>query len=118
MKPFPTKYNNTNRHLFSFFPSSQKTNKQDFDGWCWPGQSSYLDFTDAGVREWWASRFALDQYEGSTLDLYTWNDMNEPSVFNGPEVTSAVYGSRQAGRFTRQKTSGVKYEICCPGVGG
>lgn len=21
------------------------------------------------------------------MDLYTWNDMNEPSVFNGPEVT-------------------------------
>lgn len=20
-------------------------------------------------------------------NLYTWNDMNEPSVFNGPEVT-------------------------------
>ncbi|CAN0083952.1 unnamed protein product, partial [Scytosiphon promiscuus] len=60
---------------------------QDFDGWCWPGQSSYLDFTDDKVREWWASRFALDQYQGSTLDLYTWNDMNEPSVFNGPEVS-------------------------------
>lgn len=24
---------------------------------------------------------------GTTLDVYTWNDMNEPSVFNGPEVT-------------------------------
>lgn len=24
---------------------------------------------------------------GSTLDLFTWNDMNEPSVFNGPEVS-------------------------------
>lgn len=24
---------------------------------------------------------------GSTPSLYTWNDMNEPSVFNGPEVT-------------------------------
>ena len=29
----------------------------------------------------------LDQYVGSTLDLFTWNDMNEPSVFNGPEIT-------------------------------
>ena len=29
----------------------------------------------------------LDNYKGSTLDLFTWNDMNEPSVFNGPEVT-------------------------------
>ena len=25
--------------------------------------------------------------QGSTLSLFTWNDMNEPSVFNGPEVT-------------------------------
>lgn len=29
-------------------------------------------------------------------NLYTWNDMNEPSVFNGPEVTmhkDAVHGN-------------------------
>ena len=31
----------------------------------------------------------LENYQGSTLDCYTWNDMNEPSVFNGPEVTMA-----------------------------
>jgi mannosyl-oligosaccharide alpha-1,3-glucosidase len=49
---------------------------KDFDGWCWPGQSSYLDFTDPRVRKWWAEKFALDQYVGSTLDLFTWNDMN------------------------------------------
>lgn len=72
--------------LLLFTSFGRTTCFQDFDGWCWPGQSSYLDFTDSGVRDWWASRFALDKYEGSTLDLYTWNDMNEPSVFNGPEV--------------------------------
>ena len=59
----------------------------DFAGWCWPGDSSYLDFTSAHVRSWWADRFALDKYTGSTVNLYTWNDMNEPSVFNGPEVS-------------------------------
>mmetsp|Transcript_52531 Transcript_52531/g.63315 ORF Transcript_52531/g.63315 Transcript_52531/m.63315 type:complete len:1073 (+) Transcript_52531:78-3296(+) len=64
-----------------------KTGTKDFDGWCWPGSSSYLDFTDAGVRDWWASQFAFDTYEGSTPSLYVWNDMNEPSVFNGPEVS-------------------------------
>lgn len=37
--------------------------------------------------EWWAERFSYEHYVGSTADLYTWNDMNEPSVFNGPEVT-------------------------------
>ena len=59
----------------------------DFDGWCWPGSSSYLDFTSSVVRQWWATQFGLDKYIGSTMDLFTWNDMNEPSVFNGPEVS-------------------------------
>jgi len=62
-------------------------NGQDFDGWCWPGSSSYLDFTDSKVRSWWSDQFSLSNYKGSTLDLFTWNDMNEPSVFNGPEVS-------------------------------
>ena len=61
--------------------------KKDYDGWCWPGSSSYLDFTDDRVRTWWARQFGYDKYKGSTPDLFTWNDMNEPSVFNGPEVS-------------------------------
>jgi alpha 1,3-glucosidase len=39
------------------------------------------------VRDYWASRFLPQNYQGSTQHLYTWNDMNEPSVFNGPEIT-------------------------------
>mmetsp|Transcript_37728 Transcript_37728/g.84060 ORF Transcript_37728/g.84060 Transcript_37728/m.84060 type:complete len:895 (-) Transcript_37728:499-3183(-) len=59
----------------------------DFDGWCWPGSSSYLDVTSPAVRQWWAEQFDLSKYQGSTKHLYIWNDMNEPSVFNGPEIT-------------------------------
>eukprot|EP00538_Stauroneis_constricta_P000311 CAMPEP_0119563220 /NCGR_PEP_ID=MMETSP1352-20130426/22738_1 /TAXON_ID=265584 /ORGANISM="Stauroneis constricta, Strain CCMP1120" /LENGTH=1054 /DNA_ID=CAMNT_0007611769 /DNA_START=78 /DNA_END=3242 /DNA_ORIENTATION=- len=62
--------------------------KADFDGWCWPGASSYLDFTAEHVRSWWADQFSYDRYKGSTPSLFTWNDMNEFSVFNGPEVTA------------------------------
>ena len=54
--------------------------------WCWPGSSAYLDMLDPAVRQWWAQQFALSKYKGSTKHLYVWNDMNEPSVFNGPEV--------------------------------
>lgn len=61
--------------------------RNDYDGWCWPGSSSWTDYINPAAREWWSSRFALDKYQGSTLDLFTWNDMNEPSVFNGPEIT-------------------------------
>uniref|UniRef100_A0A8C9SWL4 Glucosidase II alpha subunit n=1 Tax=Scleropages formosus TaxID=113540 RepID=A0A8C9SWL4_SCLFO len=68
----------------------------DYEGWCWPGTSGYPDFTNPEMRSWWASMFAYDQYEGSMENLYIWNDMNEPSVFNGPEVTmhkDALHGS-------------------------
>ncbi|KAL3637867.1 putative glucan 1,3-alpha-glucosidase [Castilleja foliolosa] len=60
---------------------------KDFDGWCWPGSSSYLDMVNPEIRSWWAHKFSCENYVGSTPTLYIWNDMNEPSVFNGPEVS-------------------------------
>ncbi|KAG0240435.1 hypothetical protein BGW41_006956 [Actinomortierella wolfii] len=64
-----------------------KDGSSDFDGWCWPGSSQWIDFYNPKARDWWASNFAYDRYVGSTKDLFTWNDMNEPSVFSGPEIT-------------------------------
>jgi len=61
----------------------------DYEGWCWPGASYYPDFLNQEARDYFAQQYMLDAYKGSTLDCYTWNDMNEPSVFNGPEVTMA-----------------------------
>ncbi|XP_043931310.1 neutral alpha-glucosidase AB [Protopterus annectens] len=59
----------------------------DYEGWCWPGSVAYPDFTNPEMRSWWANMFSYDKYEGSMENLFVWNDMNEPSVFNGPEVT-------------------------------
>ncbi|XP_065833509.1 neutral alpha-glucosidase AB-like isoform X2 [Oscarella lobularis] len=59
----------------------------DYEGSCWPGSSSWPDFLNPEVRDWYSSKFQLSEYEGSTPALFTWNDMNEPSVFNGPEIT-------------------------------
>ena len=53
---------------------------------CPLGTSSWVDYTAPCAREWWAQQFSHDKYKGSTPSLFTWNDMNEPSVFNGPEV--------------------------------
>ncbi|XP_025103603.1 neutral alpha-glucosidase AB-like isoform X3 [Pomacea canaliculata] len=75
---------------------------QDFDGWCWPGSSSWPDFMEPHVRDWWASKFALSEYPGSALNLYTWNDMNEPSVFNGPEITFSRDQKHLAGWENRE----------------
>uniref|UniRef100_A0A8C4NAD8 Glucosidase, alpha; neutral C n=1 Tax=Eptatretus burgeri TaxID=7764 RepID=A0A8C4NAD8_EPTBU len=60
---------------------------QDFVGNCWPGPSSYLDFSNPSVRHWYADKFSYSKYKGSTEFLFSWNDMNEPSVFRSPEKT-------------------------------
>ncbi|RMX38788.1 hypothetical protein pdam_00017684 [Pocillopora damicornis] len=59
----------------------------EYENWCWPGTSSWIDFLSPEIRKWWGSKFALSEYQGSTETLFTWNDMNEPSVFHGPEIT-------------------------------
>lgn len=61
---------------------------KDYEGWCWPGSSSYLDFFDPKVFEYYVGLYSLDKFHGTTNDVYIWNDMNEPSVFNGPEITA------------------------------
>nr|AQW43007.1 aNeutral alpha-glucosidase AB [Nilaparvata lugens] len=58
-----------------------------YEGWCWPGSSSYPDVLNPEVRDYYAEQYKFDKYLGSTDDVHIWNDMNEPSVFNGPEVT-------------------------------
>lgn len=72
-------------HDLDFYVKTPEGN--EFDGWCWPGSSSYIDFTNIAAREHYINTYSLDRYKGSTLDTFIWNDMNEPSVFNGPEVT-------------------------------
>ncbi|XP_041668639.1 neutral alpha-glucosidase C isoform X2 [Cheilinus undulatus] len=65
-----------------------KNNKGDiYQGSCWPGESSYLDFSNPDTRAWYSRCFGLEKYKGSTPSLFIWNDMNEPSVFGGPEQT-------------------------------
>ena len=66
--------------------------------------------TSPAVRDWWSEQFSTRLYQGSTKSLYIWNDMNEPSVFNGPEVGgwgengsgSRRVGGRAGGRVWRE----------------
>ncbi|KAF8589491.1 glycoside hydrolase family 31 protein [Ramaria rubella] len=65
----------------------------EFEGWCWSGSSSWVDFFHPGSWDWWISLFQNKgdsnewHWVDSTDDIFIWNDMNEPSVFNGPEIT-------------------------------
>lgn len=59
----------------------------DYEGWCWPGSSSYIDVFNPEVRGYYADQYLLENFKEQTEDMGLWNDMNEPSVFNGPEIT-------------------------------
>jgi alpha-glucosidase len=53
-------------------------------GKVWPGPSVFPDFTRKNTREWWGSLYAPFVHDGISG---FWNDMNEPSVFDGPKMT-------------------------------
>lgn len=59
-----------------------------FHGHCWPGESVWLDTLNPGLQPFadrWYSKKSL--FGGDADNLHIWNDMNEPSVFSGPETT-------------------------------
>ena len=53
-------------------------------GKVWPGPSVFPDFTRKSARKWWGSLYADFVHDGVSG---FWNDMNEPSVFDGPGLT-------------------------------
>ena len=58
-----------------------------FIGYCWPGDSAYIDFFNEEARKFWSSLYKFDYFEGTSDLFHIWIDMNEPSVFNGVETT-------------------------------
>ncbi|KAJ1938486.1 hypothetical protein EC988_007575, partial [Linderina pennispora] len=71
----------------SGFFVKNKAGSDNYQGWCWPGDSNWVDYLNPNASQWISEQFHLDKYAGSTKDLFVWNDMNEPSVFNGPEIS-------------------------------
>lgn len=63
-----------------------KDNNQ-YEGWCWPGSSMWIDCFNPAAITWWKGLFKYDSFKGTAPNTFIWNDMNEPSVFNGPETT-------------------------------
>ncbi len=57
---------------------------KEFHGKVWPGECAFPDFTRPETREWWSNLYK--NYMATGIDG-VWNDMNEPSVFDGPDGT-------------------------------
>jgi alpha 1,3-glucosidase len=60
-----------------------KSGEGEYEGWCWPGSSSWTDFFNPAAWAWWKSVFKIEEIPGkwswtkSTTDIHIWNDMNE-----------------------------------------
>ena len=82
----------------------KKAEGSEFVGIVWPGPAVFPDFTRAQTREWWGNlyqEFVKDGVAGF------WNDMNEPSVFDGPGKTmplNNVHRIEEPGFATRTAT--------------
>lgn len=70
------------------------TNSDDdktYHGHCWPGESVWIDTFNPKSVDYWSTLFANEssnEFMGQSTNLHLWNDMNEPSVFNGPETSA------------------------------
>lgn len=59
------------------------TGEGEYEGWCWSGNSAWVDFFDPRSWAWWKSLFKTKKtgddwvWEQSTEDVFIWNDMNE-----------------------------------------
>jgi alpha-glucosidase len=76
----------------------------EFVGVVWPGPAVFPDFTRAQTREWWGGLYRQFVAEGVAG---FWNDMNEPSVFDGPGKTmplNTVHRIQEPGFTTRTAT--------------
>ena len=58
-----------------------------FEGQCWPGTSLWVDCFNPAAHAWWKALYRYDKWVGSAKNTFLWNDMNEPSVFHGPDET-------------------------------
>ncbi|ELP93855.1 neutral alpha-glucosidase AB precursor, putative [Entamoeba invadens IP1] len=72
----------------------------EYNGWCWCGNAAYVDFINPKARDWWATLYDFSKYQYSSPYLMIWIDMNEPSVFNGPETTMQKDNIHQDGENT------------------
>ena len=67
---------------------------KDYVGAVWPGDVVFPDYTQPKVNEWWAELYK--DFMATGIDG-VWNDMNEPSDFDGPDGTMPVDNIHKGG---------------------
>jgi alpha 1,3-glucosidase len=77
----------------------QSNGQDDYEGWCWPGSSAWVDFFNPASWDFWKSLFKTTKgwsiggsgwsWTESTEDIYIWNDMNEVCIATVQRCSSA-----------------------------
>ncbi|WFD32589.1 glucan 1,3-alpha-glucosidase [Malassezia sp. CBS 17886] len=64
--------------------------QHDYEGECWSGHASWIDVFHPRTWAWWSDQFYLlrQKLKANARNVFVWNDMSEPAIFDGPEVTS------------------------------
>lgn len=77
-------------HLISNKLTIMDSTNQPFKGHCWPGESVWVDSLNPHCQEYWDQlhELANNGFLTNNTNIHLWNDMNEISVFDGPETTS------------------------------
>lgn len=52
-----------------------------YDGWCWPGSSSWVDFTSQKAREWWHTLFKFDKFKVRFFQITANDSLDEISIY-------------------------------------
>lgn len=65
-----------------------------FVGEVWPGDCVFPDFTRPETQRWWAGLY--DDFLATGIDG-VWNDMNEPAVFDGPDMSMPIDNIHRGG---------------------
>lgn len=58
---------------------------KDYVADCWPGKSSYPDTLNPAAQDYLAEQYSFKNFPHTTDDIQIWNDMNEPSAWDGPD---------------------------------
>jgi len=95
----------------------QKNGQDDYEGWCWPGSSSWVDFFNPASWDFWKSLFKTSKgsswsWTESTEDIHIWNDMNE--VCNALVAIASVVIPTALATFSRQFSTDPKSP--CPRI--
>lgn len=66
----------------------KKKDGSNFVANCWPGASAWPDLLSPDVRDWYSTQYHYNNLPDITApNVFFWNDMNEPAVFESMEGT-------------------------------